>query len=449
MKKVVRNLLIFLGIFLVSFLFIHVLGFVNGYGDPINSYGFAKAIKMGEIPYLDFNTISTPLYAFYQALFLFIFDDFIMINVSQAILITFSVIILYKLFGKKSFLLLIVVAFFHYKNIVATYNYLSLFMIILLIYLEKEYADKDYLIGFVIGLSILAKQTVGCFMIIPSLLFYFKNREKILKRFRGFLIPCFVFFFYLIFNKTVFQFFDLCLFGLFDFLTKNGVGGGHINLGWLIFTIITFLLALFLLIKNKKDINNYYLISGVLFAIPLFDITHFSFWFTCFLIMLLPYIKKYSKVLITVGIAMSITLMFLDFSFSTLKLDLCITKDLKHFKYNLYRKDFYDANIIVDKFVNTYDDPVVIGYFSMRHSIVNDKKISYFDVLYDGNYGFNGIDKMKKKIDKMHNQIFIVSKIDYNSKDEFSQFSKSLAKYVMDNNTKIDSKYGFDVYYKK
>ena len=56
---------------------------------------------------------------------------------------------------------------------------------------------------------------------------------------------------------------------------------------------------------------------------------------------------------------------------------------------------------------------------------------------------------MKKMIDKMHDQIFVVSMNDYNNDDEFSQFSKELAKYIMDNSKKIDSKHGFDVYYKE
>ena len=62
-KKILRNSLIILGIFLISFFAIHVLGFSNTYGDPINSYGFAKAISMGQVPYRDFNMIVTPLYA--------------------------------------------------------------------------------------------------------------------------------------------------------------------------------------------------------------------------------------------------------------------------------------------------------------------------------------------------------------------------------------------------
>lgn len=46
---------------------------------------------------------------------------------------------------------------------------------------------------------------------------------------------------------------------------------------------------------------------------------------------------------------------------------------------------------------------------------------------------------MKEKIDEMHNQIFIISMGDYQSKDEFSQISKDVMEYVMENCKKVDS----------
>ena len=138
MKKYLKNICIFLLVFIASFLAIHILGFANGYGDPINSYGFAKAISMGQIPYLEFNTISTPLYAMYQSLFLHIYDDFIMINISQALVTAASIILIYKLFGKKSLLLLLIVSIFQFRNMIPTYNSFSLFFVILLMYMEKK-----------------------------------------------------------------------------------------------------------------------------------------------------------------------------------------------------------------------------------------------------------------------------------------------------------------------
>lgn len=448
-KKYLKNSLIFLSIFLISFFTIEILGFANTYGDPINSYGFSKAISMGQVPYRDFNMIVTPLYAMYQSLFLHIYDDFIMINISQALIVTFDVILLYKLFGKKSLLLLLVVSFFTYMNLIPTYNSLVLFFIILLIYMENKYSDKDYLIGFILGLSVMTKQTIGCFLIIPTLIIYRKEFKKILKRFVGFIVPCFIFLIYLLINGALYNFFDLCLFGIFDFASNNGVGGGHIKLVWTIISIITFLIAIIFLIKHKNDKNLYYLICGSLFLIPICDVVYVAFWLTCFMMMFLPYIKKREKEIVRIGTCVSITFSFLCFMFWTLSLDLCVTKDINHFRYTLHREGTYKNLLIMNEYVNSFDNPIVIGYYSMLHTISNDKEFSYFSLLYDGNYGYNGTKGMIDKIKDMNNQIFIVSMIDYNSKNEFSQFSKDIAKHIMDNYKLIDEKYGFKVYYKE
>ena len=70
MNKCLKKILVILIVFVCSFLTVYYLGFINNCFDPLNSYGFSKAIMMGQVPYRDFNTVTTPLYAFYQAIFL-------------------------------------------------------------------------------------------------------------------------------------------------------------------------------------------------------------------------------------------------------------------------------------------------------------------------------------------------------------------------------------------
>ena len=270
--------------------------------------------------------------------------------------------------------------------------------------------------------------------------------KKLLRRFGGFLVPCFIFLIYLLVTGTFVHFWDLCLFGMFDFFNNNGVGGGHLYLGWIIVTVITFIIASIIMFKNKKCVFNYYLILGVLFTFPLFDIPHVACWLTCFGMMVIPLIEKREKEIVCVSTSVSLTFMILFFVSWIIKIDFCVTKDLNHFKFYITGKKFYESVVIMEKFVDLYDDPVILGNYSMIHTIINDENFSYFDVLCNGNYGYNGIEKMKRKIDKMHDQIFIVSMTDYNSEDRSSQFSKEIARYVMDNSEKIDSKYVFDVY---
>ena len=93
MKKWIRYIVIFIFVF-CSYEF---FGFPNMYGDPINNYMFSHAIVMGEVPYLDFNTISTPLYAFLMAIGLLFFDNYLMFVIEQSLLVTIMFYFLFEL----------------------------------------------------------------------------------------------------------------------------------------------------------------------------------------------------------------------------------------------------------------------------------------------------------------------------------------------------------------
>ena len=449
MNKCLKKILVILLVFVCSFLTVYYLGFINNCFDPLNSYGFSKAIMMGQVPYRDFNTVTTPLYAFYQSVFLFIYDDFIMIMISQALLVTISGCLLYRMFGKKCFLLLFVVVLFQYTCVIPTYNFMCFFIIILLIYFEKYYRDKDYLIGIVIALGALSKHTMGLFLVIPSIIFYRKNINKLLRRFVGFLVPCFIFLIYLIVNGAVYDFFNLCLFGLFDFLNDNGVGGGDINIFCIGIAILLLVFSIILLLKNKKDINIYYLILGFLLVIPLFDKSHLSIWVLCFVVMILPYVNKYTNIFVYFSMNLFVFFSLIWTIFWNCTTEFTLSRDLNHFKYYIQTKDTYNNLLVVNDFINSYDDPIVLGYFSMQYAIINDKKLNEFSSLYRGNFGFNGINRLCNEIDGMSEQVFLINIFDYENKVKSSQFPKELAKYVMDNCKFIEEKNGFYFYYKE
>ena len=80
-----------------------------------------------------------------------------------------------------------------------------------------------------------------------------------------------------------------------------------------------------------------------------------------------------------------------------------------------------------------------------------DKNITYFDVLYRGNFGYNGTKKMINKVKKMHNYYFAVSIKDLNGKNKKSQFDNEIAKYITKNCEKVaySKKNNYAIYYKK
>lgn len=447
MKKFIKNNYKYVITFIVSFILLWFFGIYHNYNDPLANYCFSHAFIRGEIPYLDFNTISTPLYIFYQSIWLLICDNFNMFLLGQALLITITFSLLYKLYGKKVYLYLLVTCISITSNIIGTYNYMCFFMMIVIIYLEKKYSDKDYLIGICISLAILSKHTVGVFFIIPSIIFYIKDHKKILKRFIGILIPISIFLIYLILTKSLYSFIDLCILGLFDFSKRNGVGAGKINAPFfLILSILLLIVSILITIKNKKEISNYYLFFGIFFVVPLFDFSHTMMYFNCVLAMLIPYIKINDKLIKNISIITSVLILFI-ISTNLLK-EITILKE-KHFEYAIVFNDDYNETKIVYEYFSKFDDPLIIGYTNMLYNIINDKDIDYFSVPLYGNFGYNGINKMIEKISSYNYKIFIVSKKDYNNKRKDSQYCKEIAKYIMDNYKKIDSKYGYEVYYKE
>lgn len=446
MNKFLKNNYWLIIVFIISLICLY-LGFNYSYSDPLDNYGFAKAIAKGEIPYLDFNLITTPLYAFITSLGLHIYDNFLTFLIEQAILITACYYFVYQLYGKKSIILYLVTIILQYINIGATYNFMCFFIMILLIYMENKHQDKDYLIGIFIALAILSKQTVGLFLMLPSIFFYYKDIKKLKKRFIGFSIPCFIFLIYLIVNKCLYQFFDLCLFGMLDFTTKNAASESY----YLILTLIMFCIMIFLMLRHKENKDIYYLISGVLFAIPICDKFHFSLFNNCFIIAILPYIKINENVIFSILFPSSIIISIIIFSMWPVKV--VFTKDFNHFQFFIHTENEYYKIKKIHKFIDKYKDKnlIILGYESIRYNIINDNKIDQFFILNDGNYGYNGTDKMIDRIKKMHNYTFIVSLDDYNRQGKTDQFSKKIVKYVINNTKQIayNKKLNYAVYYKE
>jgi len=69
----------------------------------------------------------------------------------------------------------------------------------------------------------------------------------------------------------------------------------------------------------------------------------------------------------------------------------------------------------------------------MFFDIETNNKITYFDIPLHGNFGYNGISKMKNKIDKCHDSYFFIS--DSNN----VQFAEELNNYIRNKYEYIDN----------
>ncbi|MDD5888622.1 MAG: hypothetical protein PUC82_03950 [bacterium] len=447
--KLLNKVLIFLKnnfryilVFLLAIAIYEFFGFGMNYGDPISNYGFSYAIANGQVPYLEFNTVSTPLFAFYASIVLRFWNNYLMFLIEQAILVTITFYFLYKLYDKKSYLVLAILIGLNFYGILATYNFMCFSMLVIILYLEEKHSDKDYLIGFFIGLAILSKHTVGCFFIIPTLIKYFSNWRKILKRALGCLVPCSLFLIYLLVKGAMGAFIDLCFLGLFDFSSSNNNYFNNIFFLCCLFLI----LAIYLIYKNWQDIKNYYLILTFFFCIPIFDLAHFVFFCASVMMMMLPYLRWKNKYNIVTFLLISF-LSLISSLMVILDLDIIFSSKFEHFEYTLLTKKIYKNNLKVNEFLDSYSGAIVLSYYTMQYDIIKNNKLDYYDVLMNGNFGYDGINKMIKRLSLEDSNIFIVSMSDYNDDYSYSQFSKDIVDYVILNGKLIESKYGYNVYY--
>ena len=180
--------------------------------DELYNYGFSFNIISGLIPYRDFNMIIPPLFSYLLAIILKVFGSkLIVYHVVIALLLLLIFYISYKSIGKNAFVIYLLLLIYPY----AGYNIFALGLLFVLFYSENS--DKSNIWEpILISMMFLTKQTLGL-LVIPSLI-YSKNRKKTLAIYLIFIL-CFLF--YLVINGTVVQFFDYCLFGMFDFTEKN------------------------------------------------------------------------------------------------------------------------------------------------------------------------------------------------------------------------------------
>lgn len=406
--------------------------------DEIWNYGFSHNLYSGLIPYKDFNMVITPFYPFIMSLGFHIFGSSMLVfNVEHAIILIGLCMLLFSLLDKRAW---IVIAFILIPINVSfpSYNIFLYFLLALIIYLEKE-KKSDYLIGFLLGLCVLTKHSVGLCLLLPSL-YYIKDLKKIEKRFIGFIIPLCIFVIYLVVTKSLMSFIDLCILGLFDFASENGKG---FNIYFLLF-IIMIGITIYFIIKDRKNVVNYYVLAFYSIMIPLFDAYHFAVSLLAFLIILLSKVKKdiIKPSLFGISIILFVALLLVD---SRFKGKIIYPNNIKHFEYRFID---YDSILFTNK-VNDYirknsDREFVFlnsnGYY---FRLVNDMKISYIDLINAGNFGYNGSDKLLKEIKKKKDAIFLVDKGELSP---IKQSDKQALNYVIDNGKKIGNINIFDIY---
>lgn len=426
-------------ILIIIILYVGVLvNFSNADNDLIWNYGFSYNIANNLTMYKDFNMVITPLYPFICSVVMKLLgNNFLIFNLTNILLLSSMYFYIYKKYPKTFILSIILISFI----LRPSYNFLIIFLLLILLNLDE---DKDFLIGFILGLITLTKQSF-IILTIPCII-YIKSPYKILKRLGAFLIPIIVLGIYLATNNALHEFINYTLLGLFSFGSKNS----FINLG----TFLTILLIGFLTIfyVKHKDLKILYLITYQIMAYPIFNTMHILFSIIPVVIYFLDYIAKtfnfknnnynYLKYINYLGIILLICPIFstfLQYHFKDL------TKGINALKYKDINKQYLDNAKSISKEISNLDKTYFIMYDAYIYKFLLNQKINNYDLLLNGNMGYNGekrtIDYFKS-LDK--DTYFLLNEV-----FEGGQLSKEIDSFIRNNYVKIKTFNGLVLYKKQ
>ena len=431
-----------------SFIFFIILIF-NLLCSPLNldevwNYGFANNLYRGLVPYLDFNMVITPFYPFLMSLPFYIFgSSMIAFHVANAIILTGCFVLLEKMYHDKMWIFFFFL-FFPVNISAPNYSLFLLVIVVSLVYLEKNSVNAKgdvvhYFIGILLGISVLTKQTVGVFLLLPTIIFFWKDKKVLVKRFLGFLLPIFVFVIYLLISKNFLAFLNLCVFGLLDFTDNQKV----FNIfGILLIIILAF--TIYFIRKDKKNISNYYVLCFYSIVIPIIDLYHFFLAFFAFLLLVLSRIQKRYLCYSAFSIVSILFLGGLMANFNQFDIE-NYPNDLNHFEYRYIKPSSYRFTNRVLKYTSKHRNKNIMYVVPDAYyfKIIQDEECNYFDLINQGNLGYHGSDWLLKQIKKMDNTLFIVDSSEYNSGNQIDQ---QALKYLLDYGVKVDSIGFYDVY---
>ena len=439
MKKNFLILLLLFILLLIFNLFLYPITL-----DEIWNYGFSYNILNGKIPYLDFNIVLTPLFSFIMTLPLMIFGNNILVfNIFNIFIILGCFLLLHNLIDDNMWLCALIF-FIPFPILYPSYNLFLLFLFLYLIYLEKN-EKSDYLIGFIVGCLILTKQSVGVFLLLPCLLYYLKNKKKFISRLIGCIIPCSIFLIYLLITKSFMSFLDLCLFGLFDFAGNNSVTSKF----YLFVFILICLVTIIFIVKEPKNIYNYYALMFYSISMPLFDAYHVGFQILVFVLLcfinfnFLKRLPIYSFAIFLVVYAC----LFVSYSYGNISsFKKMYPNNINHFEYRYLGSKQVDFTNEVSNYIKKNKDYKYMfldsnGYY---FRIINDESASYLDLINMGNWGYYGSDKLINSIKKLpKNTRFFIDGVELVGQ---RQIDRRAIKYVIKHGKKVDKVGLYDIY---
>ena len=419
--------------------------------DAYNNYLFSYGTVTGSIPYIDFNQIVPLFGTFIYSILLVLNHSILVFYLEQTILLLIMTYLLFKLLDNKAWIAIVllflpIVIPFSYC-LFPGYNFLLLFELILLLYLNKYY-QNDKLIGIVSGITIITKHNIGIFIFLVSLLSSIKDKKKLINRFVFGIIPGSIFIVILLLYGNLYEFIDLCLLGTSDFI--NNI---TFNSMYIIILVISIIIIFIKYIKdNNKNISYYYLIVYLLVTFPLFDAYHISLFLFFGLIVFLynsnfdikiKHIPIISFIIINIFIIGWVLINFNTYnrfrlySYKNYEIVLLEPKEKKRIdQLNKYLKN---------KNYTIMSDPAKVVFLLTS----NNQKIIKCMLLFRGNFGHEGTKKVLKEINSKKDFYFVIDTSVTCKKEKSCQYIEEVPEYIINNYQLVKEIDYYKIYYKK
>lgn len=451
--------------------------------DELWNYNFAKNIYEGRVPYQDFNMVPTPLSAYLAAFFLKIFGNSLFVFRILGVLLAFSLGVLFWKISESllencaiSFCAAVYMILLHLPYMTYDYNYLNLLNLLIVLFLEDKIKKIDQgkaedgkgifwgiLIGFMVGLTPLVKQSTGIFLFLANLILCGmdcwsdkKNKKAAFMRVFASMIPGALFFIFLMLNHNLMDFWDYAVCGLASFDNKKSYISFMLSsplsfaLGILPFVILGF--STRRIIKEMRSKRKRFQMAlffmsaaGLSVAFPITDAVHFFIALMPFPVLLFAHMNpvniskgKGMFCCIFVAIISSFVVYF------TVPVHVGKSSSLNHFTNIPIQEEIEQQIIRVENYIcemrRRGQEVYIADASAAVYMIPLDLYHKDFDMLSKGNTGSQSV---RQLLSGTENALFLIAK---DSSNWNWQTNLELLYYIKENYQLVGEVEQFDVY---
>ena len=452
--------------------------------DEIWNFNFARCISIGLTPYKDFNLILGPLLPFMCSVFLKIFgQEMIVMRFLALILDSIILFTVYKIMNELKikdyfkYIILIILATIMKSYFTIDYNWMTLFLVLIIMYLEIKSEDNwksNLCIGILAGVTVAVKQTTGLVILIATIgwkiidIRNINGLKKYIKnafiRMLGETIVILTFAIILLKLNAIHEYIDYCILGVTTFSNKISYIDGLIkssNIVIRVLSIVPLFIYLTLAVVYKKTkkkevlILLAYSIASMVMVYPISDEAHFVVAIPGTLIgisYLLDLWADKIKVpkkeeILANSFLESIVVLFSIWHFISAMIVLySINKniELNHFKYLPMDESGISSVKEIDEFIqNNSKDVYILDATASLYMIPIDRYNKNYDMFNIGNLGSKGEDGQIEKLKNTPNKIVLIRNKNYRRN---WQNPEKVRKYIIDEMTKTGEIGIFDIY---